>query len=114
MLPFWSTACAGKSMKLPGRAPAAVAGVNRPPGAASKIDMLSTSPTPTTWVGLGRLSGNSPLKVIRLGCDRKPIVSAVTSTSAYGSGALDRTPAVAFAFTASLVGPGPGSTEDAG
>ena len=82
MLPFWSTACAGKSTKLPGRAPAACPGVNRPPGAASKIDMLRTSPTPTTWFGFGRLSGNSPWNVIRLGCDRKPMVSALTSTSA--------------------------------
>src|ERR1700704_310424 len=114
MLPFRSTACGGKSTKLPGRAPAEVPGVNSPPGAASKIDMFKMSPTPTTWVGFARLSGNAPFKVIRLGCDKKPMVSELMSTSAYGRDAVDLIPAVALALTASLVGPVPGNRLQAG
>src|SRR3954451_1108499 len=111
MLPFWSTACAGKSTKLPGRAPAAVPGVNRPPGAASNIDMFRTSPMPRTWFGLERLSGNSPLNETTSGWERNPIESALTSTSAYGKAAFDRRPAVALVLTAKLDGPVPGSGE---
>src|SRR6266436_4461888 len=72
------------------------------------------SPTPTTWVGFARLSGNAPFKVIRLGCDRKPMVSELMSTNAYGREAVDLIPAVALALTASLVGPVPGNRLQAG
>src|SRR3954465_13476008 len=111
MLPFWSTAWAGRSTKLPGRAPADVPGVNRPPVAASNIDMFRTSPIPTTWLGLERLSGNSPLNETTSGWERNPIVSALTSTSTYGNAAFDRRPAVALVLTAKLDGPVPGRGE---
>src|ERR1700682_5126946 len=76
--------------------------------------MFKMSPTPTTWVGFARLSGNAPFKVIRLGCDKKPMVSELMSTSAYGRDAVDLIPAVALALTASLVGPVPGNRLQAG
>jgi hypothetical protein len=76
--------------------------------------MFKMSPTPTTWVGFARLSGNVPFKVIRLGCDKKPMVSELMSTNAYGRDAVDLIPAVALALTASLVGPVPGNRPQAG
>src|SRR5882757_7413950 len=76
--------------------------------------MFKMSPTPTTWVGFARLSGNAPFKVIRLGCDKKPMVSELMSTNAYGRDAVDLIPAIALALTASLVGPVPGNRLQAG
>src|ERR1700727_3666043 len=113
MLPFWSTACGGRSTKLPGRAPAACPGVNKPPGAASNIEMFRTSPTPATCSGFGRLSGNAPWNDTTLGCDRNPIVSALISTNAYGNAASDFRPDVARLCTAILFGPVPGNSEQA-
>src|SRR5580692_7528663 len=107
MLPFWSTACGGKSTKLPGRAPAACAGVNKPPGAASKIETFNTSPTPATCSGFGRLSGNAPGKEIRFGWDNSPIVSALTSTKAYGNAESDLSPDAGKLSIAMLFGPVP-------
>src|ERR1700716_1991646 len=76
--------------------------------------MFKTSPPPTTWVGFARLSGNVPFKVIRLGYDKKPVVSELMSTNAYGRDAVDLIPAIALALTASLVGPVPGNRLQAG
>src|SRR3981081_632883 len=76
--------------------------------------MFKMSPTPTTWVGFARLSGNVPFKVIRLGCDKKPMGLELMSPNAAGRVAVDLIPAVALALTASLVGPVPGNRPQAG
>ncbi len=87
ILPFSSTDCVGISTKLPGRAPAVVEGVKRPPGAASKIVTEIISPAPSRMIGFGPFSTKVSDGTAVRATPSSTRLLALTGTNSYANGA---------------------------
>src|SRR5262252_2036565 len=79
----------GSVTKLPGRTPASI-GMNRPPAAASKIVMVTTSPIPNLISGGGRLSGKVPAIPFGSYSARSLMTSGVILTRPYWTPRSDK------------------------